>query len=122
MKKDRINTFVPTTKPIRANNLMSPPPIPPLLTTAIASKRVNPITAARIESHHGVSGTKIRSNKKIPANTINILSGMSIYVISETKMMTNREISVQAINNSDVHPNTSGAETNNNPVANSMIG
>lgn len=121
-KKESKNTFVPTTKPTKANSLISPPPMPPLLTIAMRNKRKKAITPPRRESHHGLRGSMSRSNKKIPANTSKTLSGISIYVISETKIIMKREINVQATISSNVQPNRSGAETNNSPVISSTIG
>lgn len=58
----------PKVIPMTANNLMSPPPIPPLLIMAMASSKVKPITPPKNGFHHVSKGaTNKRMTKRIGA-------------------------------------------------------
>lgn len=121
-KNESKTSFVPTIKPKRPNSLISPPPMPPLLITAINNNSPKPTAAPSNESHHGPSGRKNRINKKTTVKNRSILSGINIYVTSDTKIIIQSEINDQATNNSLVQPSTNGAAANNSPVINSTIG
>lgn len=117
------NTFhVPRTSPIKKNNFISPPPIPPRDRAAIQNNMPKPMTAPSILSHQGVNGDTIRPMKSNGKKNNNTLSGINIYVISDTTMMTRSEMNKIATTNSTVNPNWEYANANKIPVASSIKG
>ena len=121
-KKATNSSLVPKTKPITANSLMSPPPIPPLDTIAMTRRRTNPITAPRRESHHGCKGINILSIINRAEKNNNTLSGIIMYFKSDTIIMINKEISVHDTKSSNLQPSNNGLRTNKTPVKSSNIG
>lgn len=51
-KKAAASIFTPSTKPITANNLISPPPTPPWVIAAITARNKNPAAAPNRPAYH----------------------------------------------------------------------
>ena len=121
-KNESKTSFTPKAMPITAYSLISHPPMPPLLITAISSRRKKPSPAPAKLSHHGERGMKMRSAIKTAAKNSKTLSGIIIYLKSDTNTIITREISVQSTNNSAVQPIIIGAAANKIPVESSTAG
>lgn len=121
-KKATSSSLAPSTKPMTAKSLMSPPPIPPFETMAITNNKVKPTAAPNRESHHGFNGIKNLSMINSTEKKSSTLSGIIMYFKSDTVIMINREISVQDTNSSELQPSISGLTTNRTPVKSSNIG
>ena len=122
--KNNVNSVpsVPSTPPIKKNNLISPPPIPPLDSIAIRYKILKPTTAPSTLSHHGVRGDRTRPITSNGKKNSKILSGMSIYAKSDTTIMTSKELNNRATINSKLNPSCQYEKANSTPVTSSING
>lgn len=95
-KSVKMVCIVPSTRPSKKNNLISPPPIPPLDRTAIQYNMPKPTTAPTILSHQGDKGEITRPKTSNGKKNTSTLSGISIYAKSDTTIMMTNEINNSA--------------------------
>ncbi len=77
-KKAAASIFTPSIKPITANNLISPPPIPPWVIAAIKDRKRNPAAAPNRLAYQESSGEINLAAAKKGRKKINIRFGISI--------------------------------------------